>query len=191
MRAHIKVTFVLLLVGLAALLTAACGESDKSARKESVSFRDQNFARAEAKYPLPAQQNFPLRGLLKEFTERQDMVNHPWWTYITGENGNVVSFLVSTTVPLNVCAFLSSTEDVRSSSYGNLVLTAPSLDGIFYGGSGASSVCNGWIVKDTSTNAMGIIYDGGRLIVWDQPLLLEAEPVRLQPVPPPSQRKQP
>lgn len=189
MRAYTKVTFVLLLiVGLATVLVA-CGDSNKIARRESINFRDQNFARAEAKYPLPSQQNFPLRELLVEYTKRQDMVNHPWYTYILGENGNVVSYFVSTTMPLNACAFLSSTEDVYDSSYGNLALTAPSLDGIFYGGSGASVACTGWIVKDAATNAMGIIY-GDKLLVFDQPLLLEAEPVRIQIQPAP-QRKQP
>ena len=173
-----KVIFGLLIVATLFLVATACGDT-KESRRESISFRDQNFARAEAKFPLPTQQNFPLRELLVEYTERQDMVNHPWYTYILGENGNVVSYFVSTTMPLNACAFLSSTEDVMHGADGDLVLTAPSLDGIFYGGSGASVACTGWIVKDAATNAMGIIY-GDKLLVFDQPLLLDTEPVRIQ-----------
>lgn len=176
---RIKIGICIAALGILLAVIMACGVGNKTAREQSVDFRYQNFARAEAKHPLPAQQNFPLRELLVEYTRRQDLINHPWYVYILGENGNVVSYFVSTTMPLNACAFLSSTEEVRTSSYGNMVLTAPSLDGIYYGGSGASAVCSGWIVKDVATNAMGIIY-GDKLLVFDQPLLLEAEPVRIQ-----------
>jgi len=181
MRAKLSPFIFGLFVGLSFLLMASsCG--DKASRESSVDFRDQNFARAEAKYPLPAQENFPLRGLLKEYTERQDLVNHPWFAYYMGENGNVVWYFVSETLPVNVCAFLSSTEDVRDDNDGNLILTAPSLDGIFYGGAGASAACTSVIVKDAATKAMGLI-PSDKLLIFDQPLLLEAEPVRIHIAP--------
>ena len=182
MRGKIGMLKFVLAAFAIALVVAACGyetPGGEESRKESISARWQNFERAEALLPAPAQQNFPLRELLIEYTQRQDLVNHPWYTYVLGENGNAVYYFVSTTLPVNVCAFLSSTEDVKESSYGNLILTAPSLDGIYYGGAGASSTCNGWIVKDAATNAMGIIY-GDKLLVFDQPLILDTEPVRIQ-----------
>ena len=183
MRAKVAPLVLGLLAGLSLLLIAtSCGEPD--ARDQSISFRDQNLALADAKFPLPILQNFPARGLLKEFTERQDLVNHPWFAYYMGENGNVVWYFVSETLPVNVCAFLSSTEDVRDDNDGNLILTAASLDGIFYGGAGASAACTSVIVKDAATGAIGTI-PGDKLIVFDQPLLLEAEPIRLhiEPLP--------
>lgn len=179
MRAKLSPLLLGLLVGFAVIFIAVSGcDGDKASRESSVNFRDQNFARAEAKYPLPAQQNFPARGLLKEFTERQDLVNHPWFAYYMGENGNVVWYFVSETLPVNICAFLSSTEDVRDDDSGNLILTSPSLDGIFYGGAGASAACTSVIVKDAATGAIGTI-PGDKLIVFDQPLLLEAEPIQI------------
>jgi len=118
MRAKVAPLVLGLLAGLSLLLIAtSCGEPD--ARDQSISFRDQNLALADAKFPLPILQNFPARGLLKEFTERQDLVNHPWFAYYMGENGNVVWYFVSETLPVNVCAFLSSTEDVRDDNDGN------------------------------------------------------------------------
>ena len=89
---------------------------------------------------------------------------------------------MSTTLPVNVCAFLSSTEDIKTHANGNIVLTAPSLDGYYYGGAGASASCNGWIVKDAATDAMGIIY-GDKLLVFDRQLILDTEPVRIQIAP--------
>jgi len=139
MRGTIK-KFGLVAVVIAIMLVAtACTDANETpggeqSRKEAISERWQNFELAEAVIPAPQQQNFPLRALLAEYTERQDLLNHPWFTYILGENGNAVSYFVSTTVPVNVCAFLSATEDVKTHSYGNMVLTAPSLDGIYYGG---------------------------------------------------------
>ena len=185
MRGKIRI-LVVVFAALAiafALVAAACGNAGTPggivSRKEAISQRWHNFERAEALHPAPLQQNFPLRALLVEYTQRQDLINHPWYAYILGENGNAVYYFVSTTLPVNVCAFLSSTEDVKIDSYGNLVLTAPSLDGIYYGGAGASASCNGWIVKDAATNAMGIIY-GDKILMFDQPLILDTEPVRIQ-----------
>lgn len=183
MRGKVKI-FGLVLAALALLSVAAtCDRLEttggEQSRKEAVGARWQNFERSETLHPAPLQQNFPLRALLVEYTKRQDLVNHPWYTYVLGENGNAVYYFVSTTLPVNVCAFLSATEDIKINSYGNMVLTAPSLDGIYYGGAGASASCNGWIVKDAATNAMGIIY-GDKLLVFDQPLILDTEPVRIK-----------
>ncbi|OGZ59360.1 MAG: hypothetical protein A3F94_02330 [Candidatus Spechtbacteria bacterium RIFCSPLOWO2_12_FULL_38_22] len=183
-----KLGIKLLLAILAFLLLGtACGDTTETpggeeSRKDAISARWKNFERAEALYPAPMQENFPLRELLVEYTQRQDLINHPWYIYVLGENGNAVLYFVSTTIPVNVCAFLSSTEDIKESQWGNMILTAPSLDGIYYGGAGASASCTGWIVKDAATDAMGIIY-GDNLLVFDQPLILNTEPVRIQIAP--------
>lgn len=183
MRGKVRIFGIFMAVLALSLVAVAClgveTPGGTQSRKEAVSARWNNFERAEALHPAPDQQNFPLRALLVEYTKRQDLVNHPWYTYVLGENGNAVYYFVSTTIPVNVCAFLSATEDVKTHSYGNLVLTAPSFDGIYYGGAGANASCNGWIVKDAATNAMGIIL-GNNLLVFDQPLILDAEPVRIQ-----------
>lgn len=187
MRDKIKILGVLLvMLAIGLVVTAASCDNEtpggEESRRQAISARWQNFERAEALHPAPIQENFPLRALLVEYTQRQDLVNRPWYTYVLGQNGNAVYYFVSTTLPVNVCAFLSATEDIKLNSYGNMVLTAPSLDGIYYGGAGASASCSGWIVKDAATNAMGIIY-GDKLLVFDQPLILDTEPVRIQIAP--------
>ena len=139
-RAVTVVAIFIALLALSLVLYACAPESkaDKQ-RQQSVEERAAMFARAEAKIPIPRTENFPLREVLAEYTRRQDILNHPWYTYIMSDDGRVTHYFVSTTVPVNSCAFLSSTEDVNYSSYGNLKMTAPSLDGIYYGGSGAAS----------------------------------------------------
>lgn len=165
------------LVG-AAVLLISCIEPDTGeiSRKTGIEFRDDNMERAERKVPVRPSVNFPLRAGLEEFNWRIDQVNHPWYTYILGDQGNILGYYVSTTRPINSCTFLSSTEDVVTKHEGTIVLTAPSLDGIFYGGSGASAGCDAWFFFDQSTLAL-IEIRGVKFFTSDQPLKLEAEAI--------------
>ncbi len=144
-------------------------------RQASVDQRTQSMAKAEAKYPVPINSNFPIRGVLQEYTERQDLVNHPWYTYVFSDTGAITHYFVSTTLPVSTNAFLGATDTIVYTEGGSLVMSAPSLDGIYYGGSGSSSNQNGWIFIDANTGALGVIY-GCKIMTFDAPLLLETEP---------------
>lgn len=180
MRRAVAACTVIFLLGLSIFITGCIGDDtgDKQ-RDESVDFRWQAHERAREKYGMPNVQNFPLYQLLKEYTEKADLLNHPWYTYIYSDDGRVTHYFVSTTVPVNSCAFLGSTEDVETKHEGTIVLTAPSLDGIFYGGAGAASACNGWIFKDAATGALGLIF-GTKIQSYEAPLILETEPVLIR-----------
>jgi|SRR3990172_1888893 len=168
---------------LLALLSAACESTQSGAqqRQRSVETRTEMFARAEALIPIPRTENFPLREVLAEYTRRQDLVNHPWYTYLLSDTGQVTHYFVSTAVPVNACAFLSSTEDIETQYEGTIVVTAPSLDGIFYGGAGAAAACDGWIFVDAATGVMGLAF-GIKIMTFDAPLVLETEPILIRPV---------
>ena len=166
-----------LILGLL-FLSASCSIAPASKqRRESIETRAEMFQRAEAKIPVPRTENFPLREVLAEYTRRQDLPNHPWYTYIISDTGAITHYFVSTTVPVSSLAFLSSTEDLNSEN--NLILTAPSLDGIFYGGAGAVATSGGWIFIDAGTGAMGIVF-GMNIMTFDAPLILETEPLLIQ-----------
>ena len=144
-------------------------------RKRNVIDRELVFAEAEALIPQPRPSNFPARRMLAKFVERQDSPDHPFYVYVLSDVGNIIGYYVAQAAPVNICAFLSSTEKV----YGTLKLTAPSLDGIYYGGAGSSSGCDGWFLFDAATDALVIIY-GAKLFVVDQPLRVEAQPILIQ-----------
>jgi hypothetical protein len=146
-------------------------------RQESVNVRTESMAKAEAKYPTPTNVNFPIRNVLKEYTERQDLVNHPWYTYVFSDTGAITHYFVSTTLPVSTNAFLGATSTIvhTEDSSVPLVMDAPSLEGIYYGGSGSSSNQNGWIFIDANTGALGVIYNC-KIMTFDAPLLLETEP---------------
>jgi len=174
-----KLTVVVLLFFVVIVLFGCTDDKLSEQRKASVAQRTDVMARAEAIVPIPYTENFPSRKILAEYTKRQDMLNHPWYTYILSDNGTITAYFVSTTLPVSTNAFLGSTEDLYSSSYGNLVLAAPSLDGVYYGGAGSTSSMNGWIFVDATTGAMGVVY-GCNIITFDAPLRLEVEPMLIR-----------
>jgi hypothetical protein len=179
-RKPFKVLLVVACLGMIFLFgsgTSGCTENKTldEQRQESVNYRTESMSRAEAKYPVPYNTNFPIRGVLQEYTERQDLINHPWYTYVFSDTGAITHYFVSTTLPVSTNAFLGATSTIVYAEGGSLVMDAPSLDGIYYGGSGSSSNQNGWIFIDANTGALGVIY-GCKIMTFDAPLLLETEP---------------
>ncbi len=83
---------LLLLVGTA----ASCGDSKiEQQRQAAVNQRANVFAQAEKVAPAPNSVNFPLRRALVEFTQREDLLNHPWYVYILADTGNVIGYYVA------------------------------------------------------------------------------------------------
>ena len=156
---------------LALLTLAAITDTD---------FRWHNFDEAQKLYPEPDLENYPIREALVEYTHRQDLVSHPWYIYVLGDNGNIIGYYVGKTAPQSTCNFLSSTQDlVDIDEEPDQVLTAPSLDGVFYGGAGASSACAMSFFFDYESNAL-VMVPSVRLFVTDQPLRIEADPIEIQ-----------
>jgi hypothetical protein len=175
-----KLSFIGLSLIVLVLLTASSCDNNNSNRTKAVDARWNTYEQAKALYPDPKTENFPLRQALVKMTQRQDMINHPWYIYTLGDNGNVIGYYVAQTVPINACDFLSSTDDVYNSDQGVLSLTAPSLDGIFYGGSGSSSGCDAWFFFDYATDAQ-IQIRGVNFFTADQPLMINAEAIKVSP----------
>lgn len=159
----------------------SCSSSGgQQARQTAVAQRNNTFSKASSVVPVPQLTNFPGRKALADYTSRQDLIDHPWYVYILGDQGNTIGYYVAKTYPLSTCDFLSSTQDVQNSSNGNLVLDAPSLDGIFYGGSGSSAQC-GFFMFDAATNALIVLSPGVHFYTADQPLALNAQPIKVSP----------
>lgn len=178
-------SFICLAV-FAVFFLAACGEpAGQDNREKAVEVRESTYSRANSIHPVIPPQNFPIREALVEFTVRQDMINHPWYIYLLGMNGEPYGYYVGKTYPISTCNFLSSSEIVDQDSEGKVVLTAPSLDGIFYGGAGASAACQSMFFFDVTTNAM-ITFSSPQWFASDVPLQLDvprinADPAQAQP----------
>jgi hypothetical protein len=153
------------------------GPSPSNARKTAVENRADVFNRAVSLIPDPGKEmsNFPIRRAIKEMTLREDKVNHPWYIYTRGVNGNVIGYYVAKYPPVNACDFLSSTEDVYNSDHGNLKMQSPSYDGVYYG----QSACDVWVIFDAATNAE-IKIRGEYFDLADQPLRIVASPITVK-----------
>ena len=181
---------LILLVPLILVVFAACdpqsGTGVDQNRKEAVESRETTLDRAEAAHPAPTDlTNFPIRGALVKFTERQDMVNHPWYIYILAPmTGQPIGYFVGQTYPVSACNFLSSTERIveDENETGMVVVQSPSYDGIFYGGGGASAACNTMFFFDVTTDAM-MTFSADLWFASDVPLNLDVP--RLEAVPAP------
>lgn len=153
-------------------------------RENAVNDRWNAFSKAQSVFPVPSLNNFPLRAALIKFTERQDEVNHPWYTYLINPgDGTPIGYFVTQTYPISNCDFLSSTDDIRESDRGKVVVVAPSYDGIFYGGGGSSAACQDLFFFDAATDAMYTF--GGPVIhvTSDQPSQLWVNAPPINPVP--------
>jgi hypothetical protein len=160
--------------GATTVLAGYTGPSPSDARKHAVESRADSFNRASALYPDPKLSNYPQRKALREFTQREDLLNHPWFVYILGDNGNTIGYYVAKAAPENSCNFLSSTEDVWTSDKSALKMQSPSYDGVYYG----ASTCDEWFFFDSTTNAL-IKIRGVKFYVSDQPLKLQAEAIKV------------
>lgn len=144
----------------------SCDSNERYQRQITTAqeVRTSNMDRAMTKYPLPAQQNFPLRRDLTEMTKREDLANHPWYVYVLGDNGNIIGYYVTKSVPQNACNFLSTEGASRGS-----------LDGVYYG----QSQCDVWLMFDAATDAEIKIRDI-KWFVSDRPLRLQAQPITVE-----------
>jgi hypothetical protein len=165
------ITFTVIAILVLTFAMAGCEIKSEVQRKASIFQRAEMFARAETMYPVPNTNNFPMRRDLVKYTQRQDIISHPWYVYVLGDTGNYIGYYVASGQPVSTNAFLSSTEDWT----GSAVLTAPSLDGVYYGGAGGSAG-NGWFFFDAATDALIILYDV-KLFVSDVPLKLDVKPI--------------
>lgn len=163
------------LFGAAAAISYS-GPSPSDARKTAVEDRADTFNRAKSMIPDPGKQmrNFPIRRALVEMTLREDKINHPWYVYITGDNGNTIGYYVAKWPPINSCDFLSSTEDIYNSDNGVVKMQSPSYDGVYYG----QASCDTLVLFDSITNAE-IKVDKFHTYVSDVPLKLDAARIKV------------
>lgn len=168
-------------VGLAGCVEAPPPNVSHQVYEQNIDLRERVFAVAQQMYPAPVPQDFPFRRDLVKYTERQAVTSHEFYIYVLGENGNVIGYFVGQTAPQNACNFLSETTKVGTTSYNSNVYyrQAPSLDGVYYGGTGSSGACDEWFFFDAATDAL-IKIRGLNYFTADQQLKLDAQPIEVR-----------
>lgn len=160
-----------------ALLQSGCNEVSSRERGriyvDNVYIREKVFQQAQTLYPIPIPSDFPLRKDLVEFT-LQEARPGPWYVYIQTDSGSYSAYYVAKNKPQNSCNFLSETKTI----YNGVERDAPSLDGIYYGGTGASGACDAWFWFDASTNAL--IETRFKTTVSNQPLAIDVPEIKVK-----------
>lgn len=176
---------VVLLIGCTD--TTPTSDISEQLRTASVQQRADNFERAVSRFRQPQQTNFPMREALVKYTERQDLLNHPWYIYLINEcmqcpTGISYQYYVGQTYPQSTCNFLGSTEEVKHYEDNGgedtwIKFQAPSLDGIYYGSGATTGGCD-YFFFDAATDAMVVIHHDQKFNVTDRPLTLDAKLIR-------------
>ena len=168
---------VLAVVGLFLIAASeGCNADEQKIYYDTIRTREQIFLRAQALYPIPIPSDFPLRKDLVEFTLREAK-SGPWYVYIQTDAGTYSAYYVAKNKPQNACNFLSDTKTMVNS----ILRDAPSLDGIYYGGTGASGACDSWFWFDAGTNAL--VETRFKTTVSDQPLAIDVPQIKVLLVP--------
>ena len=172
-----KIVVLLGLVVVFFALTAGSScEQQQRVYDQNIDTREKIFLQAQALYPIPIPSDFPLRKDLVEFTLREAKPG-PWYVYIQTDSGTYSAYYVAKNKPQNACNFLSDTKTM----HGSVLRDAPSLDGIYYGGTGASGACDSWCWFDAGTNAL--IETRFKTTVSDQPLAIDVPEIRIRVAP--------
>ncbi|WP_019558521.1 hypothetical protein [Thioalkalivibrio sp. ALE12] len=159
-----------------ALTLSGCNEASTSQQQETA--RDNIMDRAHQSVRIPEVSNFLTREYVAEYMRRMDEPNKTFYVYVVADTGQMLGYYVARSAPVNICTFLTPPDRVErttSSSVGRVLRKASGADGVYYG----DSACNTEYFFDAETDAL-VQIQGLNLFVSDQPLEMDAKPIRVQ-----------
>lgn len=164
----------LLLLGIAALALTACNEQSTTQQQEAT--RDRIQDRAHQAVRVPEISNFLVRETVAEYMRRMDEPNKLFYVYVLADTGQILGYYIARGAPVNICTFLTPPDRFhRESGPAYAMRKAPAADGVFYG----DSACNTEYFFDAETDSL-IQIQGLKLFISEQPLELDAEPIRVK-----------
>ena len=93
--------------------------------------------------------------------------------------GEPLFYILSDFKPMNICVSLTSPDRVVGGTNSKVTMSAPALDGVYYGGAG----CDAWYMFDATTGGMIELAGSTFTLVSSRvPLYLETDIRRLSPV---------
>jgi hypothetical protein len=173
---------ILVLMALVALVGTliACSSlpQQPSSRTAALEAQETIAERASRAVEIPQPNNFLTRKTVAKWVDRQDIPERPYYVYLLGDNGTFIGYYVAQSRPVNTCTFLTPPDRVVGGKFNDSPMTvvqSPALDGVYYGSGGS---CDQWFFFDAATDAM-IEITGFKVFTSDQPLLVDAEPLRV------------
>lgn len=164
--------------GLVLILSASDCSEESSQQVESEN-RQGGYDRMVEAQPGKTMDYSPTRETINFWVETWDEPGKLSYVYFQNMEGTVTGYYVLEGLPVSMCAAISPTYEIRSHSYGNLVVPAPANDGVYYSG----GQCNTFYGKDATTGAY-VEWTAGmgeKTLLFDQPMqrsaFAEAQPL--------------
>lgn len=180
-----KILFALALALVTPLLLGNSGCSGSGAASDTtVSKAAQRdvMSRAQSAVPAYLPNSFPSREAINDHLRETEKPG-VWYVYALAATGEPVFYIVSAHRAMNLCTSITAPDRLvqgdRGGSWGDFVMSAPSMTGVYHGGSN----CNSFFVRDVTTDSI-IEVSGGMLSFLSsrQPLFLDTDVQRVQPV---------
>lgn len=131
--------------------------------------------RAQRAVRVPQVNNFITREAVAKWLKRMDVPRKTFYIYVFTPMGQPIGYYVSQHYPVPFSALMTPPERIYYNPNGNIKMTSPALDGVWYSG-GSSGDLYYWF--DAETDAL-ISVKGFSLFFTDQPLSLNIDRIRV------------
>lgn len=149
---------------------AACGGGQPAAQKRESAIQQSSYDRLSKQQPAQTMNYSPTRASINFWIKTWDEPGKLAYVYLQAANGQLLGYYVFEGLPVSYCAGL--TPSYRTIDQGDqgadLVVPAPSVDGVYYSG----GQCNAYYGKD-ATSGTYIEYTAGQgisALVYSEPL---------------------
>ena len=173
-----RIFSLIFVVVMSVFLATGCELSEPTSRDKGAKEQESIMKRATTSVPTYSPSNFLTRKAVNKWMERMDVPNKTFYIYLLGNNGNHLGYYIGQTRPISICTLLTPPdrfeEGDRGGSWGDFVVQAPSLDGV-YGKGG----CDSYYFFDAETDAY-VEIKGLNFFVSDQPLSIDVDPIHVK-----------
>lgn len=174
----IKNIAIAVVMSLFAIGVTGCKADNDDSQKQGAKVQEDIMRNAQNSIPTYQPQHFLTRKAVTKWMKRMDTPSKTFYIYLLADNGQKIGYYVGQTRPISACTLLTPSkrlvEGEWGSGYGDFVMPAPSLDGV-YGSSG----CDSYFFFDATTDAY-VEIKGMNFFVSDQPLNIDVEPITVK-----------
>lgn len=159
---------VFILLGIVLFLTA-CNDQP-NAQREEQGRQQGNYENLVAKQPAKSMKHSSTRDTVNFWMETWDKPNKLSYVYLQASNGQLVGYYIFKGLPVSYCVSLTPPFRLEGNSNGALVVVpAPAMDGVYYGGEGA---CNTYYGRDATTDSYMeyTVGTGISALIYEEPL---------------------
>ena len=168
--------FMAVVLVATSVCVSAC-DAEPTPQDVDQAVQEDILSRGQVAEPVYMVQNFLSRKAINEWSKRMDTPDKLWYVYEYSEAGAVLGYYISRTVPLSYGVGLTNPQQkVYGGSAGNVVIAAPGVDGVFYGG--VDNTLYFFFDAETDT----LIMTNNNIKVLDQPLDIDAPLFRIKVV---------